>query len=56
MRAGAATAAHAVGVADPKICHFGGWSILAGTYHIYIDPTQSPTDTCRRLFKWLVFR
>ena len=53
MRKGSSSAAKAIGCLLEAICHFAGWSILAGTFHTYIDPTWVPTTHCWRLFSWM---
>ena len=53
MRKGSSSAAKSIGVFLESICYFADWSILAGTYHTYIDPTWMPTAHCRRLFAWM---
>lgn len=53
MRKGSSSAAKAIGVFLESICFFAGWSILAGTFHTYIDPTWVPTPSCWRLFGWM---
>ena len=53
MRGGSSSAAKSIGCQLENICHFAGWSILAGTYHTYIDPTWVATRHCWRLFAWM---
>lgn len=53
MRKGSSSAAKAIGVFLESICYFADWSILAGTFHRYIDPTWTPTAHCWRLFRWM---
>ena len=57
LRAGAATAAHSIGVSERKIRSMGNWApgISAGRDAIdrYIDPTVPPTPGAWRLFGWL---
>ena len=53
MRKGSSSAAKAIGCLLEAICYFAGWSILAGTFHRYIDPTWTPTVHCWRLFGWM---
>ena len=53
-RSGAATGASAVGVALPRICFMGNWSIRSAVVHDYIDPTAPATPGAFRFFGWLV--
>ena len=53
MRKGSASASRAIGCFLEAICYFANWSILAGTFHTYIDPTWTPTAHCWRLFGWM---
>lgn len=54
MRKGAASAASAVGVPLPKICHYGGWSVTSYVVvRDYIDPTYPVTPAALFFFSWL---
>lgn len=53
LRAGAATAAHSIGVSLPKICHFGDWSIKSSAVYDYIDPSVPSSAAATEFFGWL---
>lgn len=54
MRKGAASAASAVGVPLPKICHYGGWSVTSSVVvKDYVDPTYPVTPAACFFFSWL---